>query len=1671
MIYSVFTIFFYCCRVMAIEIFNLKLERNEIYYIEINKEKFGTSKQLNATSHTNKNSGFNSSLHNITGIITTLKYMPQSDLNKDCYFDDSLKYFDKYSKGANDGGIISRHIQSLLGEIYITTTYDNITDKDNKQVNRLETVRLRFSSSSKPQMDQIESRDIKYEVSDTSRLFTTKCLQTHYVLHLKTAICLCIERFELKYYKLVFYVVNKYLKIVLDQFRVEDLRRDYDKIQMKMQYMQDGRHEIVIHWMYGDFLWIFYVDQVSISNFKKVMLNIKLYSFHYASRDLNIMETDCEDNYLNSCKTYYLIRFPGDKLQPDKITLLEKMKYIQTYASNEDSEIIIETARLTSHFGKMYTVAQNIFSINTFTNKVNLIRNVVLSLPAEKHQVGYVIDIETINLRDQSIALLQVEIEDRYPDNLPKVKSIKHQTFMIVIDPVSSLESEVIPSQSYELYRYKSCKSNYNEEYYYIPKKELNLSLPNNQNQMKKCAVLKQNFNRNRLKITNPHKSPSFFPYLNLTFNESMRQINVFQLNIEFIENSDEPKNKYELWLANNRSNYWIVAKGKSSIPVEQIIRGSFFIKDCDEFRTRIDYSTETWERIDNLDGCSLTSISSSKLEDIKSLEIEDHIVELFGVEKVISEYKSTTHVFLRYGYNEATTIYEKEGKVMRKIREYILTSKVKKVIPLNSNFYFFFFSDGTFSGYNSSNGELTAFSYPGVGCKDINLNYESFLSSSIVCLNENNEFSAYYIHELRIKSIMNSYIKVESSGAEFIDSNCRLMSSESYPKKIFIIPKASSRQPNLYLFHMEILGKFQLSKVKEYLIEVPHESIHKLKSDYKTKIMIQAERIIVHHRFSESENTFSFYELDEYFELKKLKVADLSSHYTIDEDAEMYEYKKDYASTFVSDKTPLLVIKVRTRVNLNEQNVLIIDPFSPALETFPTLVLVRNSVSPKMSLFPTYGFNFKKVKVTSFGIIHYMTVTPGLLLPSIQNNYLFQFVSVEELRVIIKNSFRTNPHKLLFESKKEQLEKEMELVFKSHPYLNEEESRYHIKKRMNITQADSIHEPESESLIINNLTFNSSASFNQKKEFSWTEMLKIPFSEIYNLTCADIQYKENSIFREIGDLIKITKPIQVVGENFLGEISQLNEYDRFCSKYSKRTGVEPPKCTKYGIVLLMTSKVGVMYSESLMEVQEKDIIFVDFDTEKCTEHFVIHHMLLSFCLDQNEKKVASINLMTLEIKYMKYKYPITEPMKSKPTKYRLDELYFIDLSLYSKNYANIMTKMNEGITFYSSLPIPEKIDALSSLNNLNALYDTIGNKADSTLLLYKYISGDKFGFSRLNLIVHNLEYLSINFYGSRSLNRNVELEDEKDPITIGIFKFNGTTEVANTILTNGHIIGLIFDSKEQTIINETSIYSNVLIYLPSYHSYYFRLFSDKSICSTSIYVFHNPFAGIVNQNNAVEPACRLWACVFLSSYGSESYITLYHIDYEKIRTRPANFKQIFEGKEGVPRDMCSKLQGETILNIDTVPNSLKMYPIQILKLDDVKAIHFDKSQAKITSSEQLYLFAFKTSGEVVKIVIEKYMRVETFNPYLSSTKIDMEVVRLHSKRQTLTINILSTKESNYYKYWVFIALLVTGGAVYSVISYFKIMRMQLERETGKKKSKLAETVDDSEKEKLELQE
>ena len=564
-----------------------------------------------------------------------------------------------------------------------------------------------------------------------------------------------------------------------------------------------------------------------------------------------------------------------------------------------------------------------------------------------------------------------------------------------------------------------------------------------------------------------------------------------------------------------------------------------------------------------------------------------------------------------------------------------------------------------------------------------------------------------------------------------------------------------------------------------------------------------------------------------------------------------------------------------------------------------------------------------------------------------------------------------------------------------------------------------------------------------------------------------------------------MTTPLEKTSSSELIDFKGIKYYEYFCREVKvENSGYK--SCTKTGIAFFFEEDIGILYDDNIQHATKDRVIRSVFNADNCLDYMAMNHLLISFCLVDYYKKVFTFDLTTYKLTRTPLNdYSTVVPRITKPEVVQFRGVFFIKLTQKIKDQAHRKSIGISNYYIYSPTNSTKAMETPQEQYTMHLLFGTNGLFTDNDFMVH-YISNLKIYLlssltvSAGNLIAFQL-LIDMRLAFNESLVTDVYSGKGRWNYTntfshnLG-FTIRGSLEVKNQALRDIYIQALLFDGKDNDVDtgpneDHSKIVFNYLVYLPNYHTYYLRFYGFFQRCLISVYKLYNPFAGLDNEHHSEKPACHLWACVFVHTFGGKSFLTLYDMRYEKIRKdNLRNFNESFDVKENIT---CEEVLEQNTLDLDNIPEKYFLHPLQVFNISDLQLISFNKKYRNEKDEEELQLFVFHRSSTMTTMLVNRNMKISIDNLYLSSSFLKVKIDRLYARREEYNFNIKSFKEDSYLKYWVYIVVSIILGLVYVICGHFEmsnVSRNTLE-EVCKGEDRKNELLETEEREKIIAQE
>lgn len=1601
----------------------------------------------------------------------------ESNISNECaLLDDSIfKYF-AYNFTSR---MISRVVKVKDNSMYISTSYHNYQSKDlNDQpvtYNKLETVVFDFNTTHISFSRKLPDRDFvlppAYNAIPNLEVIR---FQHQYIATYKESVNLVMEK-DSEGCVLRFQRPQFNINITLGYFKNDSLRsvpfdlmKKPTSIEMKLFTVELGSFEV---WVYSPAfpqVFNFILTKDNIMDLRVTTFAYNWTSIHYiASCFMIFVHRNDSAKAGDSAETlYYLERYPGSKVESRKVALLGEFSFLNGFASNEANEIIIEAYQSMFVPSHMVNIKYSVFSYNLNTKIAAQTQTIVLFVSAkESNKMGNLLRLDTFWLQETILFLTSTRVYQYNESAVPPASRISATSdrlgLWVLRDPYLGFGCSAYIDRNNNLYNmgtYRDLKTN---QYLMLPFG----NLFNQKDISKFCHVLKVRVKEYLLRIKCKPVGSSCHPWLFVKMSDSSKVVfrNYF---ISFHKN-DDPSLKARLWPATNSTTFTsMTSKQYMTMRLNDVIRGSYVVHYLNEKNSHLNYPELSDETLSSLQSKSMFRMKYCRFPADLANKLTSFNF-LIGLE-VQTENKMPYILLLASptGFNKLL-ILRLEGNYLERYVEVPTMTTIVKTLTVAINEYLFFMADGSFEYFKAETLEFSILPYPGVNCLDIQLLFHPHIKPSILCYTINRSFSVYYLDELVTKSLSNSQIRFEQTYFSRLKKYSRLMTSSAYPGFFFVFTRRSKSQfASLSVYFVDVEEKYEITQMKE----VNLEKVFPEYGGYNvTSVVLIKDRFVVHFRSYLNSNIFGFFRFTENLEIVVLKKAVLSPSVSINATARIFHFGRAFSSLLYENTDPLLCIQIHNSTVPNEKNVLVIDPFSPALETFPTVILPRNSISEQFALFPLYSFGSDKLRKSSIGILHFDPEQFYNTIQEYEKNFLFQFFEPNQPTIYfdVASSDKFTPDLIISSNYKGGITN-ASIALEDYLEMSNPNSRFNFTMNFQVSN-NSIHEDTDKKSNFKNQDVDRSLKYETFKKKKQTVVYDSKFTNLLTRTVINWEFDEESIFDKILKTMDTNPPLKIIGWKNSLNWTSLNDLDNFCYRF-KEAGNGKYKCSEFGRIFYFQNKIGIYYGKSVTDLTSKDVFFIDLQWSECTGYFMISYMLMTICKTEASKSLVITNMMTLEQIY--YNDPSFTGLNWKQTdfiKLSSEAIAFIRINQKNRDLLNRMA-VGGSVSFLFN----DNFQNPTQFLYFNRMIGKVGKKvydmySGFMTMIHYFQQNNSYLVTQMAIYTGNniafiLEVQFLQFLKLAPRNWTDKIF-ETETFLAGSniqenirFTFSGSKDMKQAALANAYLKVLAFDNKDYIFTgikenidelnkpNEEPIFSNFLAYFPNYHSFIFRFRNYFKMCSLEIYKLFNPFAGFENTYHNQRPDCRGWACIVtFRALNGINFAILYDMKYEWIRERNrSNFAEIFNSTQNFE---CDKIPDPQInFNLTSIGLNYTIYPLQVLRIDNLQHIVFDKDYSNEDDPDEFMAIVFYKNTTSAQLIVNRKLKVVMKNLYVSSNFIEAKVTQLYGVSQEMQLIIVPFYEVDYYKYYVFMLGCLILAGIYKACAYLSLKKQEDQR-------------------------
>jgi hypothetical protein len=830
--------------------------------------------------------------------------------------------------------------------------------------------------------------------------------------------------------------------------------------------------------------------------------------------------------------------------------------------------------------------------------------------------------------------------------------------------------------------------------------------------------------------------------------------------------------------------------------------------------------------------------------------------------------------------------------------------------------------------------------------------------------------------------------------------------------------------------------------------------------------VVLQKDRFVIHYRRALDANIFLVLKFNDRMEEVLLKTATLSSRLSVNLRTPLFQVHRAFSSLMFENVDPMLCLQVMNSSMPQQQNVVLIDPFSPTQETFSTLLLPRHSSAEKFMVFPVYGFGQDKIKKRSVGILHFNLEANFETIADLQKKFLFQFVEPSRPTIYfdVKTNEKFTPENIVSNFYNEGVTKST-LTLEDHLDLsNKDRTRFTFTMNFLVAKNTSIENTGNK--LLGDQAIDRSTKIEEFKKKKEVIVFKRRFSDLLDKTVVDWTFEEESIFDSVLRSIEASPPLKFVQWRDSLSWERLEGYDSFCYKY-KSFPDGRNECSAQGIAFYFENQVGIYYGSNLTNVTQDKVIIIDTESEDCTGYFSIGYMIMSICKTGLNRYMVVTNLLTLEQYYYSNRIFANLNWKNTETfKMNSDAIAFLRINQKTYDLYNRKTVSGSATFVFNS-----RCHDLQSFNFFNSTLSQVGKRmyrmyTDFLTIVHYFEKTKSYKVTQLAIncghhLAFFLEVLFIEMVKAELICSITAAQEEVSrPVFTKTqfiqFTFSGSKEMKQTALVNANLKALSFDNKEYIVktgdgkiewpenAGQHPIYSTFLLYFPNHHSFLYRYKNFFQKCQLSVFKLFNPFAGFENNFMNLRAECLKWACLTVFRSADDiNYLVLYDMRYEWIRQQPdSNFARIFNGSQPFQCDVDTKVS----FNLDSVGPEYTIYPLHIMRVENLQMLKFDKKFKNEDDPDELAATVFYRNRTIARVLVNRNLKVIMRSLYVSSYFIDAEIRQLYGATLKLKLTVLPFYEYDYYKYYAFMVSCMLVAAIYKLCALCALKRQQDER-------------------------
>ena len=1597
-------------------------------------------------------------------------------------------------------GNVTRVLKAKEGALYMVNLYTRNGTAPNFY-SKIDTLSIKYNATHINEIKEVDSLVLKFDLPNgpTPSVFASLyCLWAEYIINYKETVYLCMRyrptsETDSKT-KLVLYRPNQLKEYEIGDFPWFDTSKGTillppEGLLVAINATPDENFEIIVCVQGRKEFWSLSFNSLDVFNIKSYTFQLPITAVDYTSKILLILHTEYrEENSQNVIfNAFYMERYPGSKITLSNFQLFSDSKPLRVHYSSESIEVVVEAFKFAQYAsglapGFFPAVRHSKFSYNLITKRMKQISVVIYTIQFLPQFSARIWRIDSLSGLDTSLLLISSQVFNVGPGTL-----VGRFSLITWPDKFMGFGANFELQQNYNLYNLLTFPDpSWSDSYWLMPFGVVQ-KVPDNSTA--RCELMRQRMSQRKMTIKNTLNGSQFYPLLDIKIRNRNDPTAYLTFSFEFIPHQQLKTAADQLWVGSNITEIEFSTTGSTkSVPLSYLVRGSFIQRDFPNNNLPYAYIREPISKINELN-----SYSFFKTENLRLPNGREVFADIFQYAFALgrsNNYLGTleTVIILKTMLDPRIQVYLWKDSELVFQNFFQSAETIKKVLIVEENLYLLVTEEGIMLMFEATKFEFKYLPFPGVNCIDIELFYYAYLKPSLVCLNQNFKFTFYYIEELLARSLSNSMVtsRLADHPAIVLTKSSRILTTDFYPGLIFVVNLETKQgRPNLFVYSFENTEFPVVSLIGAHEVTVDPNDTNGIIPPI-IGAQLSNERLVLHMRASDINNWIVIYKFSFDMTPIRVKCYEFPREYEVRSNATMlkfYEHKKSFM--YINDVQPSFVLPI---LQAGSQNLIVIDPFSPHLETLPTLILPRNSMD-HIFPFPFLVAEYANRRYYTLGILHMLKNAPKDSGSDKVSMHLFQLVypGRPNIYITLDNDKILN-YKQIFSKNSRVEQTAISASFTSHLRLRSAEfanGSQKINKEFNVTKSSApMARDLNASQFFTQVNVSVESMFKSSKNGQPMNLVDIPFYKMVQGSVFDWTLVPESVYDALFSVFTLKPPIEEVASKQLNSFWMLKRVERVCSKYKKDMNSSAIICSRYGWVFVYEDEVEVYLEQKFEELKPERAIRVPFNSDRCTEPSSLNHSLFEFCLINGARSGLFLNVIDLGLQYFSTGLSTIYPRTSIPKKLEFQGAVFLSYSntILDENNNQGVSKIQ---TFLHRMNYKkeELQQSLSPFNNRLTSFSSLDLKVTDAAPGATYIK-NRFSYRFSSNFIHVGNKISIQFFefayyfvpapfnfssadaklngpGTEITNSTTDgtpiwdIDNHKDSWTTIVMGLNVSDTMRVLLLDKTSINSLMVEPSDliQDELNSTFRRLNILN-LHNYHAYIMSHRPNFTIFQASIYKLVNPFATLENLYWSNEPQCYRWVCILVSQFEQESFVRIYDVepDNRLNRSRPDNFFEAYglnyrlkSGDNYLPPtndvskiviENISKIEPPMYNDLEALPEKYWLYPIQVYNATNLRYIYIDKVDS---TPEEITVYLFSTPNTMKKLRLRRNFNVEAKNIYFASNYLVAKARSSFLMDKEFTLNFVKFREADYYKYAVHL-MVIFSVALVTILVYFNYL-------------------------------